>query len=394
MISKRPQNFARFLFLFLPALTFFLFGLMGNVMLARQTVENLQPAGSITSKMPADQPMMTKSQWVNALMPSQAPVTRPGNFATATSTHSIHSTHPTQSTLYSTHSIHSSHPTQSTPYSESSLSIQSTPYSTSSRLDQAFLETPALAFLSSGLMPGSAQATQKNWLRAGAFFLIEAASIYLVLDYQQRGTDRRNSYEAFADQNWSVVQYANWLVEYHDVNNLNNPNLDALRNLVEGLEPAWNTTADWSAIDIQILRAVERNTPYVTTDNLYAANFSHILPAYGSQQYYELIAKYYQFQAGWRDYINSDWRDYYFDYPVYQIDRSGGNASPLFFEGALLADQFNNDFRKAGTYTLLLIGNHIVSAFDAYFSYTLEKNRATLAAGVLPGRQLSLKIPL
>ena len=260
------------------------------------------------------------------------------------------------------------------------------------RFDDRFTQTPALSFLASGLVPGSAQAARGNWIRAGAFLLIEAASVYLILDYQRSGEDRRTRYEAFADENWSVVQYANWLVEYHDVNNLANPNLEALRAMVEGLDPTWNTDVDWNAIDIGVLRNVERNTPYVTTDNLYASNFSHILPAYGSQQYYELIAKYYQFQAGWRDYLSSEWRDYYFDYPVYQIDRSGGNASPLFFEGALLADQFNSDFRKAGTYTMLLIGNHIVSAFDAYFTYTLHKQQATLSAGVLPGKQLTLSL--
>jgi len=337
--------------------------------------------GPAASAVDTDKP---KTYWVNALLSGVQVLPHPETVTEWERANQL------ESTGYAEHSPEETGILSGYGMGQDALPSTRNPFQ--NRFDNTFTQTPALSFLSSGLVPGSAQAARGNWIRAGAFLLIEAASVYLILDYQNSGRNRRAGYEAFADENWSVVQYASWLVDYHDVNNLANPNLEALRAMVEGLDPAWNTATDWNAIDIGVLRDVERNTPYVTTDNLYASNFSHILPAYGSQQYYELIAKYYQFQAGWRDYITSDWRDYYFDYPVYQIDRSGGNASPLFFEGALLADQFNSDFRKAGTYTMLLIGNHIVSAFDAYFTYSLHKQRTTLSAGVLPGRQLTLNL--
>ncbi len=254
-----------------------------------------------------------------------------------------------------------------------------------------FWNHSAAHFFSSLIIPGSAQIANRNWKRAGLFIAVEALSIYMIVDYRNRGISGERKYEQYADNNWSVVQYSEWLIDYHNFHGLNNQYLSELRNMVEGNQPAFTPDEDWSVVALETLRQVERNTLYVTTDDLGANNFSHVLPDYGSQQYYELIAKYYQYQAGWKDYDSfhnslGHTDEQYFE--RYFIDRNGEYASPMFYKGVELADRFNNDFRRSRVFTSLLIANHFISAFDSYFTFKLKQNRLQAASSIMPGRQI------
>lgn len=254
-------------------------------------------------------------------------------------------------------------------------------------LQQRFTENPGLALLSSAVLPGSGQMINNNWIRGGLYAALELTSIYFISEYRNRANRRERRYENFADRNWSVTQYAQWLVDYHDVNGLNNPYLDDLRSMVEGIPPAFDTSIDWQNININVLRNVERHTPFITPDGQQTSNFSHVLPSYGSQQYYELISKYYQFQAGWSDYYEIHIED---DPNAYRIGRSGDTASPLFFEGATLAEQFNEDFRVSRNFTMILIANHLISAFDSYFTFQVKQNRLEATTSIVPSKYLQL----
>lgn len=256
-------------------------------------------------------------------------------------------------------------------------------------IQKLFTEKPGLALLSSGLIPGSGQLVNKNWIRGGLYAVLEAAAIYMVVEFDNRGDRGQRRYENFADQNWSVTQYAKWLVNYHDVNGLDNSALENLRSMVQGVVPAFDTAIDWNAIDLDILRAVERGTRFVTPDNLSNSNFSHILPAYGSQQYYELISKYYQFQAGWQDYYGYHEAN---NTSPFLISRDGTYASDMFFRGASLADEFNNDLRTSKNFRLVLIANHILSAFDSFFTFKLKQNRIQATTSMAPGRYLQVNV--
>src|SRR5690625_5571888 len=130
-----------------------------------------------------------------------------------------------------------------------------------------------------------------------SFIAVEAAGIYLAVEQRNKAVAGEREYERFADNNWSVVEYSNWLIDYHHVHGINNPYIDQLRSEVAGAEATYDTRVDWQQVDINLLRNVERNTPYLTTDDEIANQFSHTLPSYGSQQYYELIATYYQYQS-------------------------------------------------------------------------------------------------
>lgn len=253
---------------------------------------------------------------------------------------------------------------------------------------------PGYLFASSLILPGSGQFINRNQIRGFLYAALEITSIYMVVEYQKRGRRGERDYERFANQNWSVVQYAEWLIEYHDFHSISNPYLSQLRNMLNGVQSSFDTSIEWNQIDLALLRSVEQNTPYLTTDHFVANNFSHVLPAYGSQQYYELISKYYQYQAGWRDYnsyhdqlghIGDQFNERYF------VDRNGLYASPFFYEGVQMSREFNDDFRTRRTFLSLLIVNHFISAFDAYFTISLKQNRLNATSTAIPGKQLILK---
>lgn len=254
-------------------------------------------------------------------------------------------------------------------------------------------QSPEAAFFSSLIIPGSGQLASRSWLRAGLFIAIEAAGIYLAVDQRNKAVAGEREYERFADNNWSVVEYSNWLIDYHDTHGINNPYMDQFRTEVAGAEASYDTRVDWQKIDINLLRNVERNTPYLTTDSEIANQFSHTMPAYGSQQYYELIAKYYQYQAGWRDYhsYHDDLGHTDIDFENrFLIDRNGAYASTYFFDAADSANIFNSDYRRSRTIATFLLVNHVISAFDTYFTVKLKQNNLQASSSVAPGRQFVL----
>jgi len=263
-------------------------------------------------------------------------------------------------------------------------------YARSSPFYQPVREKPGYALLSSAIIPGSGQAANKKWIRAGLYFLAEAVLVGVhIKSYRNAQTEQRR-YEQFADNNWSVVTYAQWLVDYHEQNNLSNPYIDKLEQQVYGETAAYDTEKDWNTVDIELLRNVERNTPFVYPGREIGNDFSHVMPDYGSQQYYELISKYYQYGGGWNDFgINRDGD------PLtapYQLNWDGTGMPFNFMRGARLAEDFNDSYRLAGNMVSLIILNHIVSAFDAFLSVKIKNSRLKADTNFLhPERTVSLK---
>ncbi len=247
---------------------------------------------------------------------------------------------------------------------------------------------PGIALLSSAVLPGSGQAANSKWLRAGAYIAAEALLLTVHLTRLHDAKKQERQYEQFADNNWSVVTYAKWLVNYYEQNNLNNSAIDELRNQVEGLSPSYNTEVDWNIVDIELLRRVERNTPFIYPDRS-GNNFSHVMPNYGSQQYYELISKYYQYGPGWRDF-GSDQNGSSLDNP-YKLNWDGSDMPFNFFRGSSLAERFNDNYRLAGNMLSLLVLNHVVSAFDAFLTVKIKNNRIKAEANPLKLQSFSLK---
>ncbi len=256
-------------------------------------------------------------------------------------------------------------------------------------LFEPFRRKPGLAFLGSALIPGTGQAINKKWLRAGAFFLAEAALLTLHFTQLHEARKQQRQYRRFADDHWSVVGYARWLVNYHDNNNIANAHIDDLRSQIQGMSAAYDPDIDWKRVDLQLLREVEENTPFIYPDGTVSHNFSHLMPDYGSQQYYELISKYYQYGPGWRDFGTN--REGETLDSLYRLNWDGSDMPYNFFRGAGLAQSFNDHFRFAGNMVSLLILNHVVSAFDAFLTVKINNNRLKAEAKLLRPNSFTLK---
>lgn len=262
-------------------------------------------------------------------------------------------------------------------------------YSQSEPFYQPVREKSGLALLSSAIVPGSGQAANKKWLRAGLYFLAEAAFVGVHLKSYHDAKAEQRRYEQFADNNWSVVTYAQWLIDYHEENNLQNQYISELRDELNGESAAYNPDEDWEKVDLELLRNVERNTPFVYPDQI-GNEFSHVMPDYGSQQYYELISKYYQYGPGWNDFFDNceDNED-----SCYKLNWDGSGMPFNFIRGAALAEDFNDSYRLAGNMVSLIILNHMISAFDAYLTVKIKNNRLEANADLLnPQRTFSVKI--
>ncbi|MTI89479.1 MAG: hypothetical protein FH748_16110 [Balneolaceae bacterium] len=292
----------------------------------------------------------------------------------------------------------------SDPISIADFRYQRTDISQSSFID-APRNKPGVAFLASALVPGSGQAANGKWVRAGVFLATEVVGIIYHLDQQHKAERRERAYEAYTHKNWSVMAYAQWLVKYSQVHQLNN-NWQQLESAINGKNPDFsNTTNDWAKVNLSLLHETERKTPFILNDPdgcstnesvscNRKSNFSHNLPDYGSQQYYELISKYYQFQPGWRDFYNEAVNTSSANYDPTHIFAYmwNGQDQPfdMFYNGRDQAQLFNDNYRTAGNILKLLLVNHVVSAFDAYFTVKLKNSRIEAETNLMSREQLSL----
>ena len=252
-----------------------------------------------------------------------------------------------------------------------------------------------VAMLSSAIIPGSGQAMNGKWGRAAAYLLVDVAGILYYINRNNTAKRNERAYERYANENWSVLAYGQWLVAYSRANNIQNgyDNPGGLQDQVFGKEPTWgNTPNDWNEIVLKDIRAVEVQTPFYFPNGP-GSNFSHVVQDYGSQQYYELMSKYYQFVPGWRDFYEANSSLYSNPQAnanqfAYSWNPSMGTAQ--FNRGTFLAAEFNDNYRQAGNILKVMLLNHVVSAFDAYFTVKLKNSRIETQANLM--RQESLSV--
>lgn len=245
-----------------------------------------------------------------------------------------------------------------------------------------------LAFLSSALVPGLGQGVVNDqWIKTGVFVALEAAALYGHFKNLDLGRDLERSYWNYVETGWSAAKYVQFLVDHHNYYFPNNPksyndlatsgsNLAAL--IENGSFPS-NVRQEWPLIDLQKLRALEAQTLYGGTSG---NAFSHFLPDYGSQQYYELVSKYFQFGPGWKD----------FNVPVNQINWELEGMSDAWHAGAAKSKRFNDRLRTARNMASIVFVNHIVSGFDALFAARLHNHRIETAFSPVDGGTLYLSV--
>jgi hypothetical protein len=197
----------------------------------------------------------------------------------------------------------------------------------------------------SALLPGAGEFYGKSYVKAAVFFGVELLSWGAYAYYQVKGDNQTNKFQDYADKYWSVRQYAQWLVSegFPDAGgiNPNEPDIGVLR---------------------QQIMVCERS------------NFSHTLPEYNSQQFYELIGKYQNFQAGWTNLAHIPTRQqgpYWFE--TYK--------DPVFVNYADERQKANDYYNYAKTGVIVVVLNHILSAADAAWTVTMFNKQIKMETG-------------
>lgn len=240
----------------------------------------------------------------------------------------------------------------------------------------------ALAFGASALLPGAGQWMNGQKVKALVAVGLEAAIITSYVVARRNGLDQEDAFRAFAHQRWNPAQYASWLNDYREY--LNDEYAAGIAappvSIVSGVDLA--QPAGWSAADrdrvLQMfdqIQAIERQAFHPET----GAAFSHQLPDFGDQQYYELIGKYFQFAPGWDDY--PEWRaedDGFLvaiDPELTGPNGSKPNVSDTFYSYARDHADAQDLLRKASRISTLLVFNHILAGIDAAVSAKLFNDR-------------------
>ena len=189
-------------------------------------------------------------------------------------------------------------------------------------------KSPIVAGLLSLVIPGAGEIYTGEYLKAAIFIVLEAGLITTGLIYDKKGDDKTRDYQNYADDNWSVVRYAEWMNLYKDKNIEINPDPSLL---------------PWQRVNWEQLNAAEREIQ----------GFSHTLPQHGDQQYFEQIGKYFQYSSGWNDYSSGE---------------NNALISPNFSFYSGERGQANNYYNSASAAVIGIYINHFLSALDGAWS--------------------------
>lgn len=240
----------------------------------------------------------------------------------------------------------------------------------------------ALAFGASALLPGAGQWLNGQRIKAFVAVGLEAAIITSYVVTRRNGLNEEDAFRDFAHGQWDPAKYASWLNDYREY--LNDEHAASITappvNVVSGID--LSQPGGWSAADrdrvqemFNQITAIERQAFHPET----GAVFSHQLPDFGDQQYYELIGKYFQFAPGWDDY--PAWRDGDDGFLVAidpELTGPGGskpNVSDTFYAYARDHADAQDLLRKASRISTLLVVNHVIAGIDAAVSAKLFNDR-------------------
>jgi len=202
-------------------------------------------------------------------------------------------------------------------------------------------KTPILAAGLSLVLPGAGEFYSESYFKSAVFLAVEAAAIIIGLSYDKKGDDQTTFFQNYADKHWSVTRYAKWVTNPTNAKKIN-PAVDLSKYNVLGT----NGKVNWNELN--------------RLESDLGSYFSHRLPFYGEQQYFELIGKYPQYNVGWDDFGDENTP---FEY---KADRSNLTKNFIYYsEERGKANDFYNIASKA---VIMVFANHIISAIDAAWS--------------------------
>jgi hypothetical protein len=236
-------------------------------------------------------------------------------------------------------------------------------------------KTPWLAGLLSLAVPGAGEVYSESYVKGAIFFGVEIGSWITAYIYNKKGNDQTTKFENYANEHYSVVRYAQWVLD--NLGSLN-PSLDpnTYEEKIFRYTPPDNCGPPFPCINWNELNGLEQNI----------GGFTHQLPYYGQQQYYELIGKYKQFSKGWDSQIG--------------IDSNFVDGNAQFFMYGEMFNKADKYYKVADAFISMIVVNHILSALDA--AWTATKYNKSLHAsirmqmydtpyGYLPGVQANMQ---
>ncbi len=201
-------------------------------------------------------------------------------------------------------------------------------------------KSPWLAAGMSLLVPGAGEFYAESYWKSAAFFAVGVAAWTVAYTQNKKGDDQTASFEAYAQEHWDVTQYAQWTID--NIGSLN-PSVDPTEYAV--FDPANNV--NWGELN-RLERAI-------------GGWYSHTLPAFGEQQYYELIGKYQQFYQGWMD-ANPALTTY--DAVTNRLNAGGTQFTYYSAERG----EANDFYSTSSTAVTVAVVTHVLSSVDAAWS--------------------------
>lgn len=202
-------------------------------------------------------------------------------------------------------------------------------------------KSPWLAAAMSLLLPGAGEIYSESYLKGGIFMGVEIASWIVAGVYNSKGNKQTEWFENYADEHYSPVRYADWV--WRNIGSLA-PGLDTSQYNLYYRSP---TSAERPPFDCLSWIELNRLEGEIS-------GFTHRLPLYGEQQYFELIGKYKQFSKGW------DTED------PYENDHL--TPGDQFYYYGVEFNKADKYYKISDMFISVIIVNHIVSAFDAYLT--------------------------
>jgi hypothetical protein len=218
-------------------------------------------------------------------------------------------------------------------------------------------KSPWLAAVLSLAVPGAGEVYAGSYVKGAVFFAAEATMWGFAYSYDKQGDNLTADFQRYADEHWSATRYTDWTLAH-----LGSLNPDLTTSAIEYgdlIYPEDSPPCDppFSCIDWVQLNQMERDIA-----NGRLNGYTHVLPYYGEQQYYELIGKYEQFSRGWDDsgVLNPELEN---NVPI-------RSTSARFFEYAKMRARANDKYDIAATFVNVAVINHVLSAIDAFWSVT------------------------
>ena len=222
--------------------------------------------------------------------------------------------------------------------------------------DAAVHKSPFVAAGLSLAIPGAGEFYTERYWEAAAFLAADVAAWVLAYSYDKKGDRKTDFFQNYANEHWSPVRYAEWT---RDNASQINPNVTGQYAVINA-----DNSVNWSE-----LNRLERDL---------GKWYSHTLPPYGEQQYYELIGKYQQFYQGW-----DDGDPNLLTYESITQRLGSGYSNFTYYSGE--RGKANSYYNTASTWVTVAIVNHVVSAaYAALSAGWYNKAHASMGLQLVP----------